>query len=149
MIAQLFVPGHDVPIGREGRASRVVARILALDDDEVTATLAAIMQRFGGRHRDLATTFRHHADRIGNRLEPGTELSEERWLLLGATFTHEYAVEAAALCNPSVVAAPDQAGTPRGALRFVMSMRQIGEGHRSSIGFRCGLVDARRWRHDR
>jgi predicted GH43/DUF377 family glycosyl hydrolase len=69
------------------------------------------------------------------------ELSEDRWLLLGATFTHEYSVEAAALCNPSAVAAPDQTGVPPGSLRFVLSVRQIGEGHRSSIGFRSGVLD--------
>jgi predicted GH43/DUF377 family glycosyl hydrolase len=63
--------------------------------------------------------------------------------LLGATFTHEYSVEAAALCNPSMVAAPDQTGCADGELRFVMSVRQIGEGHRSSIGFRTGIVDRR------
>jgi predicted GH43/DUF377 family glycosyl hydrolase len=143
VIAQLFVPGHDVPMGREARASRVVERILGLDDDEVALTLAAIMDRFGGRHRDLIETFRQHANRIGYRLEPGAELSDERWLLLGATFTHEYAVEAAALCNPSAVAAPDQSHCPAGALRFVMSVRQIGEGHRSSIGFCTGVVDDR------
>jgi predicted GH43/DUF377 family glycosyl hydrolase len=141
VIAQLFVPGHDLPGGREGRASGVVEHILALDDDEVDRALREIIDRFGERHRDLARTFRHHADRIGNRLEPGAELSEDRRLLLGATFTHEYAVEAAAVCNPSAVAHPDQSHTPSGALRFVMSVRQIGEGHRSSIGFRTGLVD--------
>ena len=40
------------------------------------------------------------------------------------------------MCNPSAVAAPDQRGCPTGDLRFVMSVRQIGEGHHSSIGFR-------------
>jgi len=30
---------------------------------------------------------------------------------------------------------------PAGSLRFVLSVRGIGEGHRSSIGFRTGLVD--------
>ncbi len=142
VIVQLFVPGHYLPGGREGRASGVVEHVLSLDDDEVTATLAEIMGRFDGRHRDLATAFRRHADRIGNRLEPGVELSDERWLLLGATFTQEYSVEAAALCNPSAVALPDQSGVAPGALRFVMSVRQIGEGHRSSIGFRTGTIDA-------
>ncbi len=46
------------------------------------------------------------------------------------------------LCNPSMVAHPDQAGTVAGSLRFVMSVRGIGEGHRSSIGFRTGVIDA-------
>ena len=40
-----------------------------------------------------------------------------------------------------MVAHPDQAGVPAGALRVLMSVRGIGEGHRSSIGFRTGVVD--------
>jgi predicted GH43/DUF377 family glycosyl hydrolase len=36
---------------------------------------------------------------------------------------------------------PDQAGVASGSVRFAMSVRAIGEGHRSSIGFRTGLVD--------
>ena len=88
--------------------------------------------RFAGRHRDLVSTFSHHADRIANRLDPDVELSEERWLLLGATFTHEYAVEAASLCNPSIVAHPDQTSAPLGGLRVVLSVRGIGEGHLST-----------------
>lgn len=63
-------------------------------------------------------------------------------MLLGATFTNEYAIEGAALCNPSMVIHPDQTGTAAGELRFAMSVRGIGEGHRSSIGFRTGTIDA-------
>ena len=62
-------------------------------------------------------------------------------MLLGATFTQEFAVEAAAVCNPSAVPAPDQGGLAPGELRAVLSVRQIGEGHRSSIGFRTVVVD--------
>ncbi len=98
--------------------------------------------RFDGRHRDLADTFRRHADELADRLDPGVELSEARKLLLGAAFTSEYAIEGAALCNPSIVAHPDQAGIAAGSLRFVMSVRGIGEGHCSSIGFRTGVIDA-------
>lgn len=142
VIAQLFVPGHAPPGGATGHASGVVSTILALDEADVVTTLDELMERFAGRHRDLAATFEHHAERIANRLDAGTELTAERRLLLGATFTLEYAVEGASLCNPSPVALPDQAGAPKGALRFLMSVRQIGEGHRSSIGFRTGLLDA-------
>ena len=35
---------------------------------------------------------------------------------------------------------PDQTGVSPGALRFVMSVRAIGEGHNSSIGFRTGTL---------
>ena len=79
---------------------------------------------------------------LADRLDPSITLSDTRILLLGATFTSEYAIEGAALCNPSIVAHPDQTGTAAGSLRFVMSVRGIGEGHRSSIGFRTGIVDA-------
>jgi predicted GH43/DUF377 family glycosyl hydrolase len=121
----------------------VVQRILDLDDETVERSLDEVMRRFGGRHRDLTDIFRQHAARIGNRLQAEAELSDERWLLLGATFTHEYSVEAAALCNPSMVLHPDQSSSPNGTARFVMSVRGIGEGHRSSIGFREGVIDAR------
>ncbi len=62
--------------------------------------------------------------------------------LIGAYFTHEYAIEAAALFNPSIVPAPDQRGVASGSMRFVMSLRAVGEGHLSSIEFRSGVLDA-------
>ena len=142
VITRLFVPGQEGFEHQESRAGAVLARILALDEGEVRSSLDDVVIRFDGRHRDLVGTFRRHADELADRLDPGRELSEARMLLLGATFTSEYAIEGAALCNPSIVAHPDQAGTAAGSLRFVMSVRGIGEGHRSSIGFRTGVVDA-------
>jgi predicted GH43/DUF377 family glycosyl hydrolase len=142
VITRLFVPGQEGFEHQESRAGAVLARILALDEDDVRSSLDDVITRFNGRHRDLVGTFRRHARELADRLDPARELSEARMLLLGATFTSEYAIEAAALCNPSIVAHPDQAGTVAGSLRFVMSVRGIGEGHRSSIGFRTGVVDA-------
>src|SRR4029077_2059271 len=71
----------------------------------------------------------------------GVSLSRERRLLIGAYYTNEHSVEGAALFNPSIVPAPDQAGTAPGERRFVMSLRAVGEGHISSIEFRTGVVD--------
>ena len=142
VITRLFVPGQEGFEYQESRAGAVLARILALDEGQVRSSLDDVVIRFNGRHRDLAGTFRRHARELADRLDPGRELSEARKLLLGATFTSEYAIEGAALCNPSIVAHPDQAGTVAGSLRFVMSVRGIGEGHRSSIGFRTGVIDA-------
>jgi predicted GH43/DUF377 family glycosyl hydrolase len=142
VITRLFVPGQEGFEHQESRAGAVLARILALDEGQVRSSLDDVVIRFDGRHRDLAGTFRRHARELADRLDPGRELSEARKLLLGATFTSEYAIEGAALCNPSMVAHPDQAGTVAGSLRFVMSVRGIGEGHRSSIGFRTGVIDA-------
>ncbi len=142
VVTRLFVAGQEVVGGGEPRASGVVQRVLALDEDTVNCRLEELLERFGRRHRDLVATFRHHAERIEYLLDPVTTLSDERLLLLGAAFTHEYSVEAVALCNPSIVAHPDQSTAPTGGLRFVLSARGIGEGHRSSIGFRTGIVSA-------
>jgi predicted GH43/DUF377 family glycosyl hydrolase len=142
VITRLFVPGQEGFEHQESRAGAVLARILALDEDDVRSSLDDVITRFNGRHRDLVGAFRRHARELADRLDPDRELSEARMLLLGATFTSEYAIEGAALCNPSIVAHPDQNGAAAGSLRFVMSVRGIGEGHRSSIGFRNGIIDA-------
>ena len=141
-ITQLFVPGQEGFERQESRSGVVLARILDLSEAEVSSALDDVITRFDGRHRDLVGIFGRHADELADRLEPGIEISEARMMLLGATFTSEYAIEGAALCNPSIVAHPDQTGMASGSLRFVMSVRGIGEGHRSSIGFRTGVVDS-------
>jgi predicted GH43/DUF377 family glycosyl hydrolase len=142
VITRLFVPGQEGFERQESRAGAVLSRILALGEDDVRSSLDDVITRFSGRHRDLMGTFRRHAHELADRLDPDGELTEARMLLLGATFTSEYAIEGAALCNPSIVAHPDQTGTPASSVRFVMSVRGIGEGHRSSIGFRTGVIDA-------
>jgi predicted GH43/DUF377 family glycosyl hydrolase len=142
VVGQLFVPGHALAGEREGRASSTIAHVLGLSDVDVSAALDDIIERFGERHRDLEAMFDRHATRLLNRLPAGVELSERRRQLLGATFTQEFALEAAGVCNPSAVPADDQADLAPGALRGVLSVRQIGEGHRSSIGFRSFVVGA-------
>lgn len=140
VIAKLFVPGQPEP--RRGRqVSGAVHHVLGLDDTEVSDSLDEILERFGHRHRDLTATFLQHAERVATRIPRGHVLSEERRVLLGAVFTHEYSIEAAALCNPSLVVAPSQAPIRPGSLDLIMSTRGIGEDHRSSIGFRSASVD--------
>src|SRR5262249_963223 len=60
--------------------------------------------------------------------------------LIGAYFTMEYALESVALFNPSIVPAIDQEGVPPRCVRFLMSLRAVGEGHVSSVVFRRGLI---------
>ena len=141
VVALLFVAGQELG-GAESRASSVVKRIVSLPEVDVRRRLKEIIQRFARRHRDIVAVFAQHAERVSNRLDPSMDLSEERWLLLGASFTHEYSLEAAAVCNPSMVPHPDQTNVPEGSVRFILSFRAVGEGHRSSIGFRTGLVGA-------
>jgi predicted GH43/DUF377 family glycosyl hydrolase len=142
VITQVFVPGQEGFDHQDSRTTSVVQRLLDLDDSEIDAALERVVEHFRDRHRDLLGTFGRHAVAVADRLEPGCKLSDARWLLLGATFTSEYAIEGAALCNPSIVAHPDQSGVVAGGLRFVMSVRAVGEGHRSSIEFRTGSIDA-------
>jgi predicted GH43/DUF377 family glycosyl hydrolase len=141
VITQLFVPGQEGFDQQESRSSPVLDRVLALDEDEATQAFDDVVTRFDGRHHNLLQTFARHADELADRLDPARELTSTRRLLLGAAFTSEYAIEGAALCNPSMVAHPDQSGLAPGTLRVVMSVRGIGEGHRSSIGFRTAIVD--------
>jgi predicted GH43/DUF377 family glycosyl hydrolase len=142
VVATLFVAGQEVVGETASRADGVVRRILALDEGVVELRLAELLARFECRHRNISTVLSQNADRIGDRLSGSEELSDARWLLLGAAFTHEYSFEAASICNPSVVPHPDQRSAPLGGLRFVMSVRGMGEGHRSSIGFRTGTLSA-------
>ncbi|MBE1491515.1 glycoside hydrolase family 130 protein [Plantactinospora soyae] len=134
VIVKLFVPGEDAALVRT-RASAIIERIASLDADEAGELLRETLDRFGDRHHDLEATFRHHYDLVHHRVTQTGELSPTARLLVGAYFSHEYAVEAAALCNPSMVPHPDQSDLGTGRLRVAVSVRQIGEGHLSSIGF--------------
>jgi predicted GH43/DUF377 family glycosyl hydrolase len=140
VVTRLFVPGQEGFDHEESRSSAVLQRVLALQDDEVQRSLHDVIARFNGRHHGLTDTFLRHADELSDRLDPERQLSPTRRLLLGATFTSEYAIEGAALCNPSMVVHPDQTRVSPGSVRFVMSVRAIGEGHSSSIGFRTGTI---------
>jgi predicted GH43/DUF377 family glycosyl hydrolase len=137
VLARLFVPGHE-QLDEESRATGVLARILALDDAEVSSALRRVRSRYGGRHRDLDALLLAHARLLDHRIPDGSDIGPERRSLLGAYFTQELALEGAALFNPSVVAHPDQSGCGPAELRFVLSLRAVGEGHISCVEFRTG-----------
>jgi predicted GH43/DUF377 family glycosyl hydrolase len=139
VIAKLFVPGEEVP-ENESRTAAVIARVLNLDEDQVHVALTETLESFEGRHRDLRGTFSRHFETISHRIPLERPISNDRRLLIGAYFTHEYAIEGAALCNPSMVAHPDQSGLQDDQTRFVLSARAIGEGHLSCIELRTGVI---------
>jgi predicted GH43/DUF377 family glycosyl hydrolase len=126
----------------EERARKICARVLALSENEVHALLEQVESEFGERHRKTREFFHRRCQHARQFFSNHAPLSEERALLLGAHFTHEYSLEAAALFNPSIVPHPDQSELPAGALRFVLSLRATGEGHISSVTFRTGILDA-------
>ncbi|MER7419465.1 glycoside hydrolase family 130 protein [Micromonospora peucetia] len=139
VVVKLFVPGEDAAVAHT-RSQALVDRIASLDADETQLLLRRTLHDFGDRHRDLEDTFQHHYELVRHRVARTRQLSPTARLLVGAYFSHEYAVEAAALCNPSMVAHPDQSALRPGQLRVAVSLRQIGEGHLSSIGFASAVV---------
>jgi predicted GH43/DUF377 family glycosyl hydrolase len=138
VLARFFVPGREDLAPGASRAGGVVDRVLALTEVEVEHALTLVLDKAGPHHRCLGEVLRAHAAMVISRVDPSVELSDARVLLLGATFTREDSLEGAALCNPSIVAHPEQ--PHEGSTEFVLSVRGIGEGHRSSIGFRTGTV---------
>jgi predicted GH43/DUF377 family glycosyl hydrolase len=123
-------------------ARRIVARVMALPDEAVARLLGQVLGEFSNRHERVEEFFRGQFEQVSLYLEAGMAPSPERRMLIGAYFTHEYSPESAALFNPSIVPHPDQSGLPKGASRFILSLRATGEGHISSITFRTGTVSA-------
>jgi len=131
-----FIPGDPT------RLVHIIGRALALSEAETEEQLAAVTADFGSRHLDIRGIWRKHYGNIKHHVFSSRPLSEARQLYLGALFSGEYALEAAALFNPSIVAHPDQSGLAVGDLRFILSLRATGEGHISSIEFRSGVIHA-------
>jgi len=141
VVARRFRPGDGTDQEGRTKVDRIIARALAMPEAEVNAALDALHARFSGRHRDLRAEFERNFASVVSHVENPDGMTSERLLLIGAYFTHEYSIEASALSNPSMVQAPDQSGLAKGATRFVLSLRAIGEGHISSIEFRSGVID--------
>jgi predicted GH43/DUF377 family glycosyl hydrolase len=141
-VSRLFVPGQETLISGDSRAKAVIDRVLAMTEDDVRRTLARTRADFAGRYRDLDGALECNFGLVAHRLGAEGGVSAARQRLIGAYFTQQYALEGAALFNPSIVPHPDQTGCGPGELRFVMSLRAVGEGHLSSIEFRTGTISA-------
>lgn len=122
------------------RVLRVIGRVMHLSESEVDERLAAVWSEFGGRHQRLQHFFRRRFDALRCHLLTDGPLSDNRQLLMGSYFTQEYALESAALFNPSIVWAPDSRGLKPDERRFIVSLRATGEGHISSLCFRTGVA---------
>lgn len=146
VITKPYIPREEIYVDGSTRMQVAVRRIMALPDDEVARALESTRSLFAERHRCLDDIFDRSFDEIVDHLRNLGVLpsmpTDDRRRLIGAYFSHEYSIEAAAIANPSIVAAPDQSGVAPGDLRFVMSLRSIGEGHISSIEFRTGVIGA-------
>ena len=124
------------------RANHIVDRVLALDPEAAASQLADVLENF---RAGTATCWRRSRPRrrdgrgASRRMHVFTKMQRQ---LVGAYFLNEYSFEASALFNPSIVPHPDQTGAPEGGLRFILSLRAVGEGHVSSLTFRSGTIAA-------
>jgi predicted GH43/DUF377 family glycosyl hydrolase len=123
------------------RISKIIQRIMSLSETAAKNLITQILSDFSGRHKDIGHIFERHLNEVKGYLPRSAMLSDVQRALIGAYFTKEYAIESAALFNPSIVPHPDQSHLKKGSLRFVMSLRATGEGHISSIVFRSGVLD--------
>ncbi len=134
VIIRPFIPGSARLV------ANIIDRALALSEEAAEAELETLRIEFASRHFDIESLVLAHFDKVRHHLPLRRTLSRTRQLLIGAIFSGEYALESAALFNPSIVPHPDQSGVEAGAVRFVMSLRATGEGHISSIEFRTGII---------
>ena len=125
----------------EDRIQKVIKRVLSLEENEACTMLETVLQDFSHRHRYFRESLGRNFELVAGFVPDVDQVSNQRRLLIGAYFTAEYSVEAAALFNPSIVQVANQEADPEGSCRFVMSFRATGEGHISSIEFRSGIID--------
>ena len=123
------------------RIPKIIQRIVDLPDTIAEDLLSQIMLDFSERHKDIRRVFERSLNEVRDHVPRDAVLTETKRALIGAYFTMEYSIESAALFNPSIVLHPDQSHLDKGSLRFIMSLRAIGEGHVSSIVFRSGVLD--------
>lgn len=128
--------------GEEKRMRGIIARLLAIPDATVAKLLADLERDFQPIHANIDDVFLGNYEVVKRYIGDLSAISPVRQRFIGACFTMEYAIESAALFNPSMVPAIDQSNVPPGSIRFLMSLRATGEGHLSSIVFRRGLVHA-------
>ena len=135
VITRLYIPDG------AHRIRKIIQRITDLPDMDAEKLLEEIMLDFSERHKDIRSVFEKHLNAVKDYVPRDAMLSDLQRALIGAYFTMEYSIESAALFNPSIVLHPDQGDLEEGSLRFIMSLRAIGEGHVSSIVFRSGVLD--------
>jgi len=129
---------HNAP---GGRSLKLVEDVASLSEESAKSEYAHILRDFEERHWQTEKMFEDRFDKVEETLGlNANSYSTERKRLIGAYFCQEYTYAAAALMNPSIVPHPDQSGISEDAVRFVLSLRAVGEGHISSIVFREGIA---------
>jgi predicted GH43/DUF377 family glycosyl hydrolase len=139
-VVRPFLPGYPSRFEQPGRSrvQVIVDRILSLDPAALAEEEKGVVRSLDERHRDVDELLLRRFDEVAPQLRDPDAIGRDQRRLIGAYLSEEYAFAAAALFNPSAVPHPDQAGAPDGAVRILLSLRTIGEGHVSSVAFRTG-----------
>ncbi|RFM29563.1 glycoside hydrolase family 130 protein [Deminuibacter soli] len=126
------------------RAKIIIARVLQMPGDAAKTLIRQIISEFAPKYRHIESIFIKHYGMVQHLLSPdeSLQITGDRKALIGAYFTMEYAIEAAALFNPSIVTDPDQSNALPGEKKVIISFRATGESHISSIVFRHGSLSA-------
>lgn len=135
VLVRAFIPADPTAV------LRIIERALLKDEEEVSRQLSELHVHFGRRHPRIEAAWQRCYAAVRSHVPHEESLSAQRRLYIGALFSGEYALESAALFNPSIVPHPDQSGLAADELRFIMSLRATGEGHISSITFRTGVIN--------
>ena len=139
VITRFFMPGEP------DRARSIIEHVVALEEERAGELLDEVLRRFSPRHRNISKVFEAHYERVRELIDASSEmpnrLAKEKRLLIGAYFTREYSIEAAAFYNPSIVEDPYQGNLLPGQMRVILSFRGTGENHISSIVFRSAVLD--------
>nr|WP_221239280.1 glycoside hydrolase family 130 protein [Sphingomonas xinjiangensis] len=127
-------------VERPTRAQAVARRMMALDPAMRARMLEGLRGAMEARHRNVDSVFLRRFGEVKSDIGDITVETTEDRLLIGAYFSQEYAFESAALFNPSIVQVRDQ-DSDDDSIRFILSLRGVGEGHISSVTFRTGTWD--------
>ncbi len=121
------------------RASRIVDRVARLGAAEIADAYDALWRSFHPRHRFLLRILDRRIEQLDAIIDCCGALDLTAKRLVAAHFCHEYSFQSSALFNPSIVPHYRQQDVPMGGVRFILSLRSVGEGHISSVNFRTGV----------
>lgn len=126
--------------GKIQRITNIIDRAKFLSEESTDKLLEDIIDRFSWRHKNYVEILTQNFKNVEKLLSTRIDVTEKQKLLIGAYFTSEYSIEAAALFNPSIVPHFNQNNVEEGELNYILSLRATGEGHISSIEFREGKL---------
>ena len=136
VIARFFNTGND-------RSLMIIQQILQLENEVAETLFSSIFSEFSKHYKNIQTIFFNHFHKIQYLITDFSKVTETKKLLIGAYFTMEYSIEAAALFNPSIVEDFNQDGAGEGEKKVIVSFRATGESHISSIIFKHGVLKSK------